>query len=76
MFLGIYLVQSGIISSQSLIIGFSIFLFARFIGGLGGAGFGVIQAYISDISAPEERAKNMGYIGAAFGMAFLIGPAI
>lgn len=76
MFLGIYLVQSGIISPQSLIIGFSIFLFARFIGGLGGAGFGVIQAYISDISAPEERAKNMGYIGAAFGMAFLIGPAI
>ena len=55
---------------------FWLFLFARFVGGLGGSGFGVIQAYISDISSPEERTKNMGLMGAAFGMAFLIGPAI
>jgi len=55
---------------------FWLFLFARFVGGLGGAGFGVIQAYISDISSPTERTKNMGFMGAAFGMAFLIGPAI
>ncbi len=55
---------------------FVLFLFARFVGGLGGAGFGVIQAYISDISSPEEKTKNMGFMGAAFGTAFLIGPAI
>lgn len=55
---------------------FLLFLFARFVGGLGGAGFWVIQAYISDISSPEDRAKNMGLMGAAFGMAFLIWPAI
>jgi DHA1 family tetracycline resistance protein-like MFS transporter len=55
---------------------FVLFLFARFIGWLGGAWFGVIQAYISDISTPLERTRNMGYMGAAFGMAFLIGPAI
>jgi MFS transporter, DHA1 family, tetracycline resistance protein len=36
----------------------------------------VIQAYISDISSPEEKAKRMGMMGAAFGFAFLIGPAI
>lgn len=55
---------------------FLIFLLARFIGGLGGAGYGVIGAYISDISKPSDRVKNMGLMGAAFGMAFLIGPAI
>lgn len=55
---------------------FCLFLFARFVGGLGGAGFWVIQAYISDISSPEEKTKNMGLMGAAFGMAFLIGPAL
>lgn len=55
---------------------FLIFIAARFISGLGGAGFGIVQAYISDISKPAEKTKNMGLIGAAFGMAFLIGPAI
>ena len=55
---------------------FLLFLGARFIGGLGGAGFGVIQAYISDISNPAEKTRNMGLMGAAFGTAFLIGPAI
>lgn len=38
---------------------FALFLIARFVGGLGSAGFGVVQAYISDISSPAERAKNM-----------------
>ena len=36
----------------------------------------MVQAYISDISKPAEKTKNMGFIGAAFGLAFLIGPAI
>lgn len=35
------------------------FLLARLISGLGGAGFGVIQAYISDISAPADRARKL-----------------
>ncbi len=55
---------------------FMIFIVARFISGLGGSGFWVVQAYISDISKPAEKTKNMGFIGAAFGLAFLIGPAI
>lgn len=55
---------------------FIVFIAARFISGLGGAGFWVVQAYISDISKPTEKTKNMGFIGAAFGLAFLIGPAI
>lgn len=55
---------------------FLIFLIARFISGLGGAWLWVAQAYISDISTKETKTKNMGMIGAAFGFAFLVGPAI
>lgn len=56
--------------------GFWLYLFSRLISGIGGAGFGVVQAYISDISTKETRAKNMGLMGAAFGTAFLVGPAM
>lgn len=55
---------------------FVLFLVARFVGGLGGSWFGVIQAYISDISSPKDKTKNMGLMGAAFWLAFLIGPAL
>ena len=60
----------------SLSMLFVLFLIGRAVSGLGGAGFGVVQAYISDISTRENRAKNMGLIGAAFGFAFLVGPAL
>ncbi|HEX7655149.1 MAG TPA: MFS transporter, partial [Verrucomicrobiae bacterium] len=36
----------------------------------------VAQAYIADISAPEQRSKRMGLIGMAFGLGFIFGPAI
>lgn len=48
----------------------------RVIAGITGASFTTASAYIADISAPEERAKNFGMIGAAFGLGFIIGPAI
>jgi MFS family permease len=67
--------SSGIISANLAFL-FIVFLVARFVSGLGGAGFPVVLAYISDISTPENKTKNMGMIGAAFGLAFLIGPAI
>lgn len=49
---------------------------ARVISGIGGASGSTAQAYIADISTPEERAKNFGMIGAAFGLGFVIGPAV
>jgi MFS transporter, DHA1 family, tetracycline resistance protein len=58
------------------ISGFLIYLGARFVAGIWGSGFWVVQAYISDISSGADRTKNMGMMGAAFGMAFLIGPAL
>jgi DHA1 family tetracycline resistance protein-like MFS transporter len=48
----------------------------RTISGITGASFTTAAAYIADISTPETRAKNFGLIGAAFGLGFIIGPAI
>ncbi|NNE55632.1 MAG: MFS transporter, partial [Flavobacteriales bacterium] len=49
---------------------------ARVISGICGSSLTVANAYIADISRPEERAKNFGMIGAAFGVGFVIGPAL
>lgn len=48
----------------------------RIIAGITGASFTTASAYIADISTPETRAKNFGMIGAAFGLGFVIGPAL
>ncbi|MBO9659952.1 MAG: TCR/Tet family MFS transporter [Chitinophagaceae bacterium] len=48
----------------------------RIIAGLTGASFSTATAYIADISTAETRAKNFGMIGAAFGLGFIIGPAL
>ncbi|MEK6565488.1 MAG: MFS transporter, partial [Bacteroidota bacterium] len=48
----------------------------RLIAGIMGASFTTATAYLADISEPEKRAQNFGMIGAAFGLGFIIGPAI
>src|SRR6187551_2765750 len=48
----------------------------RIIAGFTGASFTTAAAYIADISTAETRAKNFGMIGAAFGLGFIIGPAL
>ena len=48
----------------------------RIIAGISGASFTTATAYIADISTPENRAQNFGMIGAAFGLGFIIGPAV
>jgi DHA1 family tetracycline resistance protein-like MFS transporter len=48
----------------------------RTIAGMTGASFTTASAYIADVSTPETRAKNFGFIGAAFGLGFVIGPAL
>ncbi|HSZ86327.1 MAG TPA: TCR/Tet family MFS transporter [Puia sp.] len=45
----------------------------RAIAGITGASFSTASAYIADVSTPENRAKNFGMVGAAFGMGFVIG---
>jgi DHA1 family tetracycline resistance protein-like MFS transporter len=52
------------------------FFVGRVIAGITGASFTTGAAYIADISTPENRTKNFGMIGAAFGVGFMIGPFI
>ncbi|MGH7124776.1 MAG: MFS transporter, partial [Stellaceae bacterium] len=47
---------------------------ARLLAGAGAGNLAAAQAYITDVTAPEARAKAMGMIGAAFGLGFTLGP--
>jgi multidrug resistance protein len=49
---------------------------ARAIDGLTAGNLSLAQAYIADVTKPEERAKAFGLIGIAFGLGFLVGPAV
>lgn len=63
-----------------LILGFATTLWMLFLGriidGISGGNISTAQAYIADITTPENRARGMGLIGAAFGLGFVFGPAI
>lgn len=48
----------------------------RIIAGITGASFTTASAYVADVSTPENRSQNYGMIGAAFGVGFIIGPAL
>ncbi|MGE4063682.1 MAG: MFS transporter [Rhodospirillaceae bacterium] len=49
---------------------------SRVIGGFMAGNIAAAQAYVADVTAPDARAKGMGILGAAFGLGFIIGPAI
>ena len=48
----------------------------RMVAGVAGASFTPAYAYVADITAPARRAQNFGLMGAAFGVGFIVGPAI
>jgi DHA1 family tetracycline resistance protein-like MFS transporter len=48
----------------------------RTLSGMAGASYPTANAYIADISPPEKRAANFGLVGAAFGVGFVLGPAL
>lgn len=52
------------------------FFLGRVVSGISGASIGTAAAYIADVSPPEKRAQNFGLIGMAFGLGFVIGPAL
>ena len=62
------------------VMGFATALWMLFLGriidGISGGNISTAQAYIADVTTPENRAKGMGLIGAAFGLGFVFGPAI
>ena len=48
----------------------------RLISGITAASVSTAGAYIADVTPPENRAKNFGMLGAAFGIGFILGPAV
>ena len=57
-------------------ISLTMLFLARILAGVAGASVGTASAYIADITPPENRSKRIGLIGAAFGIGFVLGPAI
>jgi MFS family permease len=55
---------------------YPILFVARVVSGFAGGNISAAQAYIADITTPAERSRGMGIIGAAFGLGFIIGPAV
>ena len=64
-----YLIQGWAPSIGWLFLG-------RIIAGIMGASITTANAYIADVSTPETRARNYGFVGAAFGLGFTFGPAL
>ena len=76
----VMLISIGITFLANVLLAFTnslILLFlARILAGVGSANISVAQAYMTDISRPEDRTKNLGMMGAVFGLGFIVGPVI
>lgn len=76
----IILISILITASSYFLFAFSttltLILLSRLLAGIGSANISTVQACVADISTPENRTKNMGIIGAAFGLGFIFGPPV
>jgi len=77
------MVGVGVLGASQLLFGFGVqtrsvtlLLAARAIAGIAAGNAAVAQATIADVTAPKDRAKNFGLIGAAFGIGFVLGPLL
>ena len=55
---------------------YALLFLARMVSGFAAGNISVAQAYIADITSPTERSRGMGLVGAAFGLGFIVGPAM
>ncbi len=55
---------------------YTVLFLARTISGLSAGNISVAQAYIADVTSAKERSRSMGLIGAAFGLGYVVGPAL
>lgn len=55
---------------------YAVLLLARSLSGVAAANYAIAQAYMADVSPPQERSRAMGLVGAAFGLGFVLGPAL
>jgi DHA1 family tetracycline resistance protein-like MFS transporter len=76
----VLLISTLTVAADYLLIALSwslaVLFIARMISGIAGATYSAGAAYIADISEKEDRAKNFGLLGAAFGVGFVLGPVI
>lgn len=76
----VLLVSIATLGMDFIIMGLADSVWLLFIGraltGISSATFSTANAYIADVTEPEERGKAFGMIGAAFGIGFILGPAI
>jgi MFS family permease len=54
----------------------AVLFLSRIVAGITGGSISTAQAYIADITPPDQRARGLGMLGAAFGLGFMLGPAI
>jgi DHA1 family tetracycline resistance protein-like MFS transporter len=55
---------------------FAMLFMARVVDGLSGGNISTARAYVADVTEPKDRARAYGLIGAAFGLGFILGPAL
>lgn len=67
--IGAYVVYAHVASLGWIIV-------SRVLSGVAAANVGVAFAYVADVTTPENRAKGMGTVGAAFGLGFIFGPIL
>ena len=76
----VLLIALFVMAADYLIMGFAqsmwLLFVGRFIGGITAATQSTAAAYMADISSSEDKAKNFGLLGAAFGIGFILGPMI
>jgi len=76
----VLLIALFVMAADYLIMGFAqslwLLFIGRFIGGITAATQSTAAAYMADISTSEDKAKNFGLLGAAFGIGFILGPMI
>lgn len=74
-----------LLSSALAVVGYLIYghwvtpegmILSRILTGIAAANLGVAFAYVADTTAPEDRAKSLGMLGAAFGIGFIFGPVL
>jgi MFS family permease len=69
----IFAIGSGM---ESKALALWVMLLSRIFAGICGANITVAQAYIADITPPEQRSARMGLVGMAFGLGFILGPVL
>ena len=77
------IVGVGVLAASQVLFGvgveiesLALLFFARAIAGIAAGNAAIAQATIADVTAPKDRAKNFGLIGAAFGIGFILGPLL